>query len=124
MKSFIISVVLLSLITASVFINAQHSRKLCTEIADTISEFPEEASGDKTDAMIHAEELFNKHSVYFSYILSKSDLLDLFCDFSDVFSYHGSGDTASYLASLERLKNRLNKVKSSEEISFKEIFGS
>ena len=124
MKSFIISIVLISLITSAVFINAQYSKKICTDITEAISEFPKEASGDKTDAMIRAEKTFNENSVYFSYILSKSDLIDLLCDFSDVFSYHGSGDTPSYLASLERLKNRLFKIKSSEEIGFKEIFGS
>lgn len=124
MKSFVISLILLSIVICAVLINSWYCEKICSDLIGRLSQFPGETDSKNISAMILAGKLFDGHYDYFSFILPKGDLVDLACDFSDIFSYYSSGDTPSYLSSLERAKNRLHHIRSSEEISFKEFFGS
>ncbi len=124
MKSFIISLILLVLITSAVFVNSLYSDKVYSELINALSDFPDKADEKVPETMMNAKKMFEKHSDYFRYVLPKSEFLDLSCDFSDVFAYYSTGDTPSYTASLQRTVNRLQLVKGGEEISFKEIFGS
>jgi len=126
LKSFGISVVLLVIVIVAVFCNAYYADRLYFEILDSLNEFPDtaDASSTLTYKMMRAKEKFEKNTGYFYYILSRSDIQELICDFSDIFSYYRTGDTASYTASLEKAKLRLTMIKNSERMNMSERYGS
>ena len=45
-------------------------------------------------------------------------------DISDTFAYYNAKDSASYSASLEKTKLKIDRLKNSESFSLKEIFGN
>ena len=126
MKSFGLSIVLAVVVIIAVIFNACYADRVYAEILCLLDDFPEtaEENGQITSEMTRAKESFEKHTGYFYYVLSKSDIKELICDFYDVFSYYRAGDTASYAASLEKTKIRLTLIANSEKLSFREIFGS
>ncbi len=125
MKSFISSVIFLAIVLSGVVFNSFYAKKLYSGLKESLDSFPQSASdADTKNIMQKTRKNFDDHDVYFYLTLAKTDYSELMYDISDTFAYYNAKDSASYSASLEKTKLKIDRLKSSESFSLKEIFGN
>ncbi len=126
MKSFLISISLLSVFVILTALNCIRVTKILTDISDRLEEFPE-SSGNvlPSDASKKSRQLYDdwkKQSKYLSLTVNVSELRDMSIVLGNLAAFSESDTGADYNAALSDAKLRISLLRERERLSLSGIF--
>lgn len=123
MRSFIIALVFFIAVVSAVILNSFYATHIYDNLLENLENFPETADDSANfDVVDNTCRFIDDNNYYFSFTLPQNNVNELICGYSDTLQYLKSGDTDSYLASLEKTKIIIKQMRKSEHLSLYHIF--
>lgn len=123
MKSFILSVVLVVLITGLVILNSFCANHVYDAMLGALDAFPKEANAARAaDDIRSLSDYFEEKKYYLYLILPQGTVNDLMLSYTETVEYCLSEDDSSYRAALAKTKLLIETVKDNEGLRLYDFF--
>lgn len=123
MKSFILSIVLVSVITALVIFNSFCANHVYDALLDTLDSFPKTADAlEAKDEIRTLSDYFEEKKYYLYLILPQCTINELMSSCTETIQYCLAEDDSSYRASLAKTKLLIETVKDNEGLRLYDFF--
>lgn len=115
MKNFVVALIFLTVVTASVFINSFYARGMYEDLLEKLENFPK--SIEQTDVSPAIEETGNfiEEKIRYLYLtVPQNQINEFLMEYSEMLGYYYSGDETSYTACVEKVKLRIKLLRKNE----------